>query len=185
MKRPDPSKKRKKVTGVKSKRTGTRKKRRAKTSGLNTSGIMDIAFKGVALVGGALAGREGNALALKYDATLSPVLSGAIQAAVGFALPIIFPNEPILDFIGYGLIAQGGMVAAVSTIPVLQGINGPKRSVSYAYRKVNGNFNTVAGPNYRRNLIAGAFNTVAGTSTSRLNGHMVRRREKSLIAGIY
>jgi hypothetical protein len=184
MKRPDPSRKRKKVSGTKKKSTHRRKRR---VSGIKTDGIVDQLMKAAALGGGALLGRELNSMIVsKLDPTLSPAISGGAQAAAGFIIPMLFPNEPILDFIGYGLIAQGLMVAAVSTVPMLQGV--PNKTTSYVFRKVNGaNFNTIAGPrNRQRSLIAGAnFNTVAGVSTSRLNGQPQRANRKSVIAQIY
>lgn len=188
MKRPDPSKKRKKVSGTKRKSTTRRK--RHKTSGVNSGGLMENVLKGVALVGGALIGREGNALVqgMSTTTTINPILSGAVQAAIGFAIPLLFPDEPIIDFIGYGLVAQGGMVAAVSGIPMLQGINGTSNRVSYAYRNKRvsgGNFNTIAGHRRNRSLIAGNFNTIAGNPTGRLNGQPRRGTAKSCVASIY
>jgi hypothetical protein len=104
---------------------GTRKKAHHRVSGVKhkthrrrrrVSGMGDIsgmAEKAGGLVIGAVAARELNTLASKF-VTLSPLMSGVLQMAVGLALPK-FVKGAFFQNMGDGMIANGGMVAIVAT----------------------------------------------------------------------
>lgn len=120
------AKRRKKaVSGTKTK---TRRRRR-RISGTND--MMGMLEKAGGLVLGAVGGRELNTIAVKMVPTLSPMISGLLQAGVGFLLPK-FVKGSFFQAVGDGMIANGGMVVIVSTGI----INGPTNG-RMAYR-VNG-----------------------------------------------
>lgn len=120
---------------------GTRKKakkapvkthhRKRRISGTHDMGGM--IQKAGGLVVGSVAGRELNTIAVKMFPTLSPLVSGVIQMAVGYMLPK-FVKGAFFDAMGSGMIANGGMVAIVATGV----ISGPNDRIAY---RINGTSN--------------------------------------------
>ena len=76
--------------------------------------IGSMATEAVSIVAGAVAAREFNTLAVKFFPSLSPMVSGILQVGLGFALPK-FVKGSFVAGMGKGMIANGGMVAIVST----------------------------------------------------------------------
>lgn len=121
---------------------GTRKKASTKTPARKhhrkrrISGVNDIGGmlqKAGGLVIGAVGGRELNTIAVKMFPSLTPLMSGIMQMAVGYALPK-FVKGAFIEHMGSGMIANGGMVAIVAT-GVISGSND-----RIAYR-INGTSN--------------------------------------------
>lgn len=122
---------------AKSKAKTHKGKTRRRISGTGDfSGIMQ---KAAGLVAGAIAARELNTLVVKMGVQVSPMISGLGQMAAGFILPK-FIKGPWGQNIGDGMVANGGMVAIVST-GIITGTND-----RMAYR-INGvsNLNVING----------------------------------------
>lgn len=179
--------KRAKVGGVKKRST---RRRRSRMSGIggSKSDLMTIGMNLLAVGIGAIVAREGNSLVMQSDPTLDPTVSGLAQTGLGAAL-VYFVDEPIVKMVGYGMAANGLMVAAVSNISQLQG--APTSRVVYrsTAKRMNGaNYNTIAGNGYSvSRLGAPQYNTIAGTAPRMLNGKKQRRVTKrpfSIVAGI-
>jgi len=98
----------------------TRRRRRSIGAGSDIGGI---ATKVGGLVVGASAARELNTLLVKFFPSLanSPMISGLIQIGAGLVLPK-FVKGNFVSFVADGMIANGGMVAIVST-GVIKGVN--------------------------------------------------------------
>ena len=151
-----------------------KRKRRAKVSG--TADIEDAVIKILSGVTGAITARELNQFIVAgvggtggLIPTLDPTISGIAQAVIGTLLYMGFPKERIVQFFGLGMAINGGMVAAVSSVPFLNGVGN---YTTYTYKKMNGpSFNTIAGRKPQRRINGSSFNTIAGPSTSRLNGN--------------
>lgn len=69
------------------------------------------------LGGGAIAARELNTLAVKFFPSIAsnPLISGLVQAGAGYFLVPKLIKGPWGQMLGYGMIANGVMVAVVST----------------------------------------------------------------------
>lgn len=179
-------KKRAKVSGVKKRST---RRSRSKMSGIGGgSDLMSIGMNLLAAGIGAIVAREGNSLVMQSDPTLDPTVSGVAQAALGGAL-VYFVDEPLVKMVGYGMAANGLMVAAVSNISQLQGASTSRILYNSTARRMNGaNYNTIAGNGYSvSRLGAPQYNTIAGAAPRMLNGNKKRRVTKrpfSIVAGI-
>lgn len=90
-------------------------KRRRRVSGIGSMQKPLLLIGG--LGGGAIAARELNTLATKFFPTLatSPLVSGLAQAGVGYFLVPKIIKGPWGQMLGYGMIANGVMVAVVAT----------------------------------------------------------------------
>jgi hypothetical protein len=102
-------KKAKRVSGVKHRKTTHCRKRRISGVG-DMGGMLE---KAAGLVGGACLARELNTLAANF-VELSPMVSGVMQIGAGLMLPKLIPGK-WGEFLGDGMIANGGMVVVVST----------------------------------------------------------------------
>lgn len=122
---------------------------------------VEIASKVVGVVFGALFARElGIYVVTKIDTTLSPVNAGLIQLAVGTGVMVLgeIYGESIIESVGLGIVSNGGVTVAVNAAPNY--LSGPRNGkMQYTYKKLNGNFPTVAG-NFP--TVAGNFPTVNG-----------------------
>lgn len=104
--------------GSKKKRTVTAKKkthtRRRRVSGISMQKPL-LLIGG--LGGGAIAARGLNTIATKFFPALgtSPLMSGLAQAGIGYFLVPKLIKGPWGQMLGYGMIANGVMVAVVST----------------------------------------------------------------------
>jgi hypothetical protein len=133
-----------KVSGVKKRKgavSGTKRKthrRKRRISG--TGDMMGAIEKAGGLVLGAVGGRELNTIAVKIVPTLSPMLSGALQAVVGYMLPK-FIKGSFVAAVGDGMIANGGMVMLVSTGI----INGPNNRMTYRVNGGTSNLKVIGG----------------------------------------
>lgn len=100
---------------AKKKGTVGAKKRKPARRGIRGVGdIAGMATKAGGLVLGAVGGRELNTVAVKMFPSLTPVMSGLLQMAVGVALPKFFKGAFVQN-VGDGMLANGGMVLIVST----------------------------------------------------------------------
>jgi hypothetical protein len=156
-----------KIGSVKRSAVGkSRRKRRSKVSGMDTG--MNVVMKAALLGAGAITGRELNAALVSMYPTLDPTMSGIGQAAIGILIPMLVPNEPLIEDFGNGMVAQGLMVIAVSQISQLQGV--PTSRTINVRRKIGNapNYNTIAG-GYSVSRLNGnpQYNTVAGAKRRR------------------
>lgn len=160
------STKRKKVSGVR--KTHRRKRRMSGMGNMNKK--LEAAG---AVILGAVAAREINTVLGKIMPSIaaSPLMSGLLQAGIGFALPMIAKGD-FMDNVGLGMVANGGMVAIVST-GIISGPGGGGRG-TYQLRPVNG-FQAVAGPSSRLGSATAAqsgYDMVAGTRRRRATKHV-------------
>src|ERR1700692_1723036 len=114
---------RKAVSGTKRRKT-TRRRRRGIGAAGNMTGMLMTA---AGLVAGSVAARELNTVIVKQFPSFSPMMSGVAQMAVGFILPMVAKNNKFVTDLGYGMIANGGMVTIVSTGL----ISGPQNTMRY------------------------------------------------------
>jgi hypothetical protein len=139
----------KKAVGAVGKIQHTKKRRRRRRmGGIGAIHPTHIIEKVGGMVGGAVAARQLNAIAVKIVPNLSPVVSGIAQAAIGYMLPKYWKGN-LGQAVGNGMITNGGMVAAVSLAPnLLAGIDGIGASSTMRYsvgrpapyvQSVNGN----------------------------------------------
>lgn len=130
------TKRRRRVSGVAkvgAKHRTTRRRRR-RISG--TGDIMGMVEKAGGLVLGAVAARELNTIVsgmFTPPNSLSPAMSGLGQMVIGLFLPK-FIKGSFVQAVGDGMVANGGMVLAVSA----KVINGPSDRIAY---RVNGTTN--------------------------------------------
>lgn len=148
--------------------------RRRRISGAGD--VSGMAQKAGGLVLGAVAARELNTLAVKMLPSLSPLMSGVLQMAVGFVLPK-FVKGAFFQNLGDGMVANGGMVAIVST-GVITGegnmmaykLNGTSRlNVVNGTARLNV-VNGIAGPGTRVNNQPGSTVPVIRTRNFSMNG---------------
>lgn len=146
-------KKRKKVSGkvgaakVGSRRRAPVRRRRVSGSG-DLQGMLEVAG---GLILGSVAARELNTVIVKQFPGFSPLLSGLVQAGAGFVIPMMV-KAPFAQYIGYGMVANGGMVAIVST-GLISGLNN--ESVSY---RINGGTSRLPVVTGRRSIVSGTSN---------------------------
>jgi hypothetical protein len=172
-------KKAKKISGVK--RRKSPRGRRRRISGTND--MMPMIEKGAGLVLGACLARELNTLAANF-VTLSPMVSGFMQMGIGFVMPKLIKG-PWGEYIGDGMVANGGMVVVVST-NVISGAND--RVGAY---QVNGTSNlpvingTSNLPVISGNRIMNTNRQIAGNRIQNSVGPMTQYVQKSNKMGHY
>lgn len=155
------------VSGTRKKRRTVKRKpttrRRRRISGIGKLDIQGLAMKVAGLGVGAIAARELNTIAVKQFPSLTPMVSGFIQIAVGVFLPIMVKGNKFVSDIGDGMIANGVMVEAVN-LGIISGMPGNPSRMSYRING-SGNLRAVAGTGNMR-AIAGynKLNAVAGTN---------------------
>lgn len=129
---------------AKRKTTGRRRRR---MSGIGSMNMQGMAMKAAGLVAGAVLAREANTIAVKQFPTLSPMMSGIGQIALGILIPHFVKNNKFVADMGDGMIANGGMVVIVST-GAISGMGHLGASNMRTYR-INGrnNMRAIAGTN--------------------------------------
>lgn len=138
----------------KSKKPVVRRRRRRVSGAHDMSGMV---MKAGGLVVGSVAGRELNTLLVKFFPSLatSPMLSGAMQMAVGYFLPK-FVKGSFVAAVGDGMIANGGMVIIVSTGI----INGVGDVASYRIGEAGTSYLKAVGGTSNLKVINGMSNRV-------------------------
>lgn len=157
MRRKVGSTKRRRVSGAVGTHRRKTTRRRRRVSG--ATDIQGMLMKTGGLIVGAVAARELNTLVVRFAPSFSPLMSGAVQVAVGLLGPKFVKGAFMADVFD-GMIANGGMVVVVSTGL----INGPNDKMAY---RINGtpNLSVVNGTGYMPTVsgIKGpAYATVAG-----------------------
>ncbi len=154
-----PIKKKAAVGKAKAKTAPRRKKRRVSGAG----DFMGIIVKAGALILGAVGARQLNAIAVKFFPSLDAKLSGAIQILAGYILPK-YIKGPFMANFGDGMIANGGMVLIVNTIPALAGVMSGTLGAAadtMTYRIGGGTpYMKAVGGTDRIRVVAGATNRV-------------------------
>lgn len=153
-----------KVGGTRKKATkkSSHRRKRRRISGVNDASGM--VMKAGGLVVGAIAARELNTVVVKMFPSLTPLMSGIGQMAVGYFLPKLVKGNAFIGYLGDGMIANGGMVTVVST-GIISGAND-----RIAYR-INGVANLpVIGKTGKLPMVNGVANLpVIGGPTTRIS----------------
>jgi hypothetical protein len=147
-------------------RTTHRRKRRI--SGIGGMDLKGIGLKVAGLGVGSIGARELNTILVKQFPSLTPMISGFIQIAVGVFLPVLVKGSKFMADVGDGMIANGMMVEAVN-LGLISGVS-PNSSMTY---RINGpgNIRAIAGtsPNGLRTIAGkGDLNAVAGVQRRKM-----------------
>lgn len=181
MRRPTSGRKRstkRKVGAVKRKTTRRRSRR-----GIGATGdVMGLVYKGAGIGTGIIAARVANNLIQKV-ATLSPILSGVIQAGAGYALGKMNKKGGFVDDIADGVMGNGIAVVVISLAagsPLASVINGPNDGrLSYFVPGMAGPGTRLGIATSQARQINGAqLPAVAGAQLPVVSGHASRRGYK-------
>jgi hypothetical protein len=133
--------------------------RRRRGIGASKLNIEDMAMTAGGLIAGSVAARELNTVIVKQFPSFSALVSGLVQMGLGFIIPMFVKNNKFVRDMGYGMIANGGMVTIVST-----GLISGQKRLSY---RVNGplNLDAVNGTSALR--VVSGINTRPRLTTTR------------------
>jgi len=150
-------KKRRRIGAVKM--AGPARRRRTRRRIGAASDMTGMLMTSLGLVAGSVAARELNTL-VQNQFSLSNTVSGLGQVAIGFVLPMVVKNNKFVQDMGYGMIANGGMVLAVST-----GLINGEMPKSMTYR-INGPSLPQVSPGHTLPVVSGISNlpVVSGTT---------------------
>lgn len=133
------ARKRKAVSGVKHKTH--RKTRKRGMSGFGSGNIEKQLLTVGEVALGTVVGRELNTLVKGFFPSFTPMVSGAVQTAIGLFIPMLVKNNEIAKNIGIGMSAYGVLNIVVST-GLIQGVGddyADNRMIEYQVRGgVNG-----------------------------------------------
>lgn len=120
--------------------------------------MSNILMKAGGIVAGAAAAAFVNSAVKKSLSTAPAFTGGALAVAAGVALPM-FVKNPLMEYVGDGLIAAGGLFVLNETILSIPGVSGlPVMPFANAQ------------PGFVRRTVAGPMRRVSGTTTLRTVG---------------
>jgi hypothetical protein len=141
--------------------------RRRRRKKIGAAGDMEgMLMTAVGLVAGSVAARELNTLIVTNFTSLPPIASGIGQMALGFILPMVAKNNKFITDMGYGMIANGGMVTIVSA-----GLISGETPRQMTYR-INGQGNPLA-----LNAVNGQSSNLPVVSGVRTRARSAQRRQ--------
>lgn len=161
------------VSGKRRKKAHHRPVRRTKkrVSGIGSMDLKGIGMKVAGLGVGSIGARELNTILTKQFPSITPMISGFIQIAVGVFLPVMVKGSKFIADVGDGMIANGVMVEAVN-LGLISGVS-PGSRMSYRVSGGQNNMRAIAGTS------ADGLRTIAGSGNLNAVAGVPRRKMMS------